>query len=332
MLLFTQCAQDGEASAPAKKRRRRRPILVAIFSFLLSLILIVALALAIPVTLLRFILTDHNIEVIVDHVIDTVDIANIEFKTEEGTKTVSEAVLEYTSEFEGLSFITQEQINEVLLNDFAKEIISGLLKEYGLSLKGGDGTLELTPERIYSFIEENKDTLEALARESGYEGELPLEEYKDEMLDVLESTIGKEGISTDAILGISEETGQLQEFLDRAQLVFSDSTLYLVWGLVAFIALLLLFLNIKFLGCFCRACGFPAFIVGGLYTLATFAVEPLLAMITIENEILADLVDFTVGFVVKLLSNIALPTAIIGLALIIVSFVLDILKKVFTKA
>ncbi len=332
MLLFTQCAQDGEASAPAKKRRRRRPILVAIFSFLLSLILIVALALAIPVTLLRFILTDHNIEVIVDHVIDTVDIANIEFKTEEGTKTVSEAVLEYTSEFEGLSFITQEQINEVLLNDFAKEIISNLLKEYGLSLKGGDGTLELTPERIYSFIEENKDTLEALARESGYEGELPLEEYKDEMLDVLESTIGKEGISTDAILGISEETEQLQEFLDRAQLVFSDSTLYLVWGLVAFIALLLLFLNIKFLGCFCRACGFPAFIVGGLYTLATFAVEPLLAMITIENEILADLVDFTVGFVVKLLSNIALPTAIIGLALIIVSFVLDILKKVFTKA
>ena len=332
MLLFTQCAQDGEESAPDKKRSRRRPILVAILSFLLSIVLLAALALAIPVTLLRFILTDHNIDVIVDHVIDTVDIANIEFKTEEGTKTVSEAVLEYTSEFEGLSFITQEQINEVLLNDFAKEIISGLLKEYGLSLKGGDGTLELTPERIYSFIEENKDTLEALARESGYEGELPLEEYKDEMLDVLESTIGKEGISTDAILGISEQTEQLQEFLDRAQLVFSDSTLYLVWGLVAFIALLLLFLNIKFLGCFCRACGFPAFTVGGLYTLATFAVEPLLAMITIENEILADLVDFTVGFVVKLLSNIALPTAIIGLALIIVSFVLDILKKVFTKA
>ncbi len=332
MLLFTQCAQDGEASAPAKKRRRRRPVLVAIFSFLLSLILIAALTLAIPVTLLRFILTDHNIEVIVDHVIDTVDIANIEFDTEDGTKTVSEAVLEYTSEFEGLSFLTEEQINEVLLNDFAKEIISNALKEYGLSLKGGNGTLELTPEMIYSFIEENKDTLEALARESGYEGELPLEEYKDEMMNALESTIGKEGISTEAILGVSEQTEQLQEFLDRAQLVFSDSTLYLVWGLVAFIALLLLFLNIKFLGCFCRACGFPAFIVGGLYTLATFAVEPMLAMITIENEILADLVGFTVGFVVKLLSNIALPTAIIGLALIIVSFVIDILKKVLTKA
>ncbi len=332
MLLFSQCAQDSEEAAPDKKRSRRRPILVAILSFLLSIVLMAALALAIPVTLVRFILTDHNIEVIVDHVSDTVDIADIQISTEDGKKTVAEAVLDYTSEFEGLSFITEEQINEVLLGDFTKEIISNTLKQYSLLLKGENGTLDLTPEGIYSFIEENKDTLQALARESGYEGEIPLEEYKDEMLSALESAIGKEGISTDAILGISEQTEQLQSFLDRAQLIFSDSALWLVWGLVTFIALLLLFLNIKFLGSFCRACGFPAFIVGGLYTLAAFAAQTLLAMITIENEILAELVRFTVGFVAALLADIALPAVITGLALIIVSFVLDILRKIFTKA
>jgi putative effector of murein hydrolase LrgA (UPF0299 family) len=39
-----------------------------------------------------------------------------------------------------------------------------------------------------------------------------------------------------------------------------------------------------------------------------------------------------VGFAAALLADIALPAAIIGLALIIVSFVFDILRKIFTKA
>ena len=331
MLPFTHCAQEAEASALPKKRKRR-PILVAIISFFLAIILLAAIVLAIPVTLLRFILTDHNIEVIVDHVIDTVDISAIELNTADGTKTVSEAVVEYTSQIEGLSFITEEQINEVLLNDFAKEIISGMLKQYGLSLKDGQNITALTPEQIYSIVEANRDTIERLAREAGYEGTLPFDEYKSDMIASIEQAIGTEGISPEALLGGAEEAKELGDILDKAQLVFSDSALWLVWGLVAFIALLLLFLNIKFLGCFCRACGFPAFIVGGLYTLAAFAVDPILAMITIENRIAAEIVSFTVGFVVALLEDIALTTAIIGLVLIIVSFVLDILRKAFTKA
>ncbi len=332
MLSFTQCARDTENTSVQNKKRRRRPFLVGLISFLLSLVLLAALALAIPVTLLRFVLTDHNIEVIVDHVFDTVEIDKLEFQTADGAKSATEIIHGFTRGIDGLEFITEEQINEVLLNDFARQFIIDTLRQYGISLKNGADILGWTPEQIYAFVESNEDTIVRLAREAGYEGEIPIEEYKEEMISNIERAIGKEGISADSLLSGSQETAKLKEFLDKAQLVFSDSTLYLVWGLVAFTALLLLFLNIKFIGSFCRACGFPAFIVGGLYTLSAFAVEPMLAMITIENGIVAELVSFTVGFTTALLADVALPTAMIGVALIIVSFVIDIIRNICSKS
>lgn len=311
---------------------RRRSCLAALLSFLLSILLIAALAIAIPVTLLRFILTDHNIDVIVDRVIDSVDLTSIEIPTESGSQNVAGAILEFTSDIEGLNAITEEQINEVLLNDFVKQAATDILKQYGLSLAQGEEIFKLNAEQIYSYVEANKDTLIKLAREAGYEGEIPFEEHKETIVSSIETAIGNEGISVESFIGDSEDAQKIGDYLKKAQLIFSDSALYLTWGLVAFIVLLLLFLNIRFFGSFCRACGFPAFIVGGLYTLAAFAVEPLLATITIENKILADLVGFMVGFAAALLADIALPAAIIGLALIIVSFVFDILRKIFTKA
>ncbi len=332
MIFLTQTTEDAPKPEKKGKKKHRRPILIAIISLLLSLIMAATLLIAIPITFFRFLLTDHNIEVIVDHAIDSIEFEKIEIRTESGSKSISELILDYTAEVEELDFITEELINQVLLNDFAKHFITDLLKQYGFSLTGGKDLPDLTAEEIYSIIEENIDTVEQFAREAGYEGEILLQENKEKIVSVIESAIGKEGISTEFFLESSNEGAKLAEYLRKAQLFFSDSTLLLVWGTVAFIALLLLFLNIKFLGSFCRACGFPAFIVGGLYTIAAFAAQTLIAMITIENEMLAELVRFTVGFVAALLADIALPAVITGLVLIIVSFVLDILRKILKKA
>ena len=76
MILLTQNTE--EKKKPEKKREHtRRPLLVGILSFLLALILMSALTIAVPVTFLRCLLTDHNIEVIVDHIVDTLDPAGI---------------------------------------------------------------------------------------------------------------------------------------------------------------------------------------------------------------------------------------------------------------
>lgn len=323
MLSFSQCALGGETAV----KPQRRSCLVAIISFLLSIVLLAALLLAIPVTLLRFVLTDHNIEVIVDRILDSVDIAKISIPTGNGTQNVAGAILEFTSEVEGLSFITEEQINEALLNDFVKQAATDILKQYGLSLTQGEELFRLNAEQIYAYVEANKDTLVQLARESGYEGDIPFEENKEVIVASIETAIGSEGIAVESLMGNSEDAQKLGDYLKKAQLIFSDSALYLVWGLVAFVALLLFFLNFKFLGCFCRGCGFPAFIAGGLYTLAAFSIDPLLAMIPINNGIVADLANFIGGFVAALLADIALPTAITGAVLILLSIFFGIFRR-----
>ena len=310
-----------------KQNPGRRSCFVAVISFLLSVILLAALTLAIPVTLLRFVLTDHNIEVIVDRVIDSIDITSIEIPTGDSTQNVAGAILEFTSGVEGLNYITEEQINEFLLNDFVKQAVTDILKQYGMSLSQGEEIFKLNAEQIYAYVETNKDTLIQLARDAGYEGEIPFEEHKETIVASIETAIGSEGISVDSLIGDSEIAGQLGEYLQKAQHVFSDSSLYLVWGLAALVALLLFFLNFRFLGCFCRACGIPAFLAGGLYTLAAFSVEPLLAAFPTENEIAADLAAFVGGFAAALLADIALPTAITGAVLIILSIIFGIFRR-----
>ena len=331
MILLTQNTEESTKPEKKRKKRNRRPFLVGFFSFLLSLILMAALALAIPVTLLRYLLTDHNIEVIVDRIIDTVEVDKIEIPSENGSKNLTGVILDFTSQIEGLDLITEEQINEVLLDDFAKQLITDILKQYGLSLTSGTEVSGITPEHIYSFIEENRDTIEQLAREAGYEGEIPLIDKKEEIISTISSSIGGQTIAPEALLGAGE-IEQIRAALDTAQLVFSDSALYLVWGIVVFVAMLLFFLNIKFIGCFCRACGFPALIIGGIYTLAAYAVEPLLKALVIENEIVAELVNFTVGFTASLLAGIATPTAAIGLALILASIAIGIVRTFASKS
>ena len=158
--------------------KKRRSCLAALVSFLLAIILTAALIAAIPITFLNLFLTDHNIDVLVDHTISSIELDKIEFSTEEGDKTVADVILDITDEVEGLNYITEEQINDVLLNDFVKGFVSDTLKQYGMSINSHGWT----PERIYGFIEGNQETIEQLAREAGYEGELPVIEEKKEMI------------------------------------------------------------------------------------------------------------------------------------------------------
>ena len=330
MILLTQATEEKQK--PEKKREHtRRPLLVGILSFLLALILMSALTIAVPVTFLRCLLTDHNIEVIVDRVIDSIDITSIEIPTGDSTQNVAGAILEFTSGVEGLSFITEEQINEVLLNDFVKQAATDILKQYGMSLAQGEEIFRLNAEQIYAYVEANKDTLIQLAREAGYEGEIPFEENKEAIVATIEAAIGSEGISVESIIGNSEDAQMLGKYLKQAQLIFSDSTLYLVWGTVIFIAMLILFLNVKYISCFFRACGFPAFIVGGLYTLVSFSIGLIIAMIKIENELISEILNFIAGFSAALLADISVPMTAVGIAFIITSIIIAIIRRFQSK-
>lgn len=326
--------ENAVPSAPVQaepKKKRRQNFFLKFLSFLLALILTASLAVALPITLLNLFLTDHNIEIIVDHAISTIELEKLEFSTENGTKSLSGVLLEITDEFEGWNHITEEQINDALLEDFVKQFVTDTLKQYGMSLKDGEQMLGWTPEQIYDFVEANKGTIEKLAREAGYEGKLPIEEKKDMMIANIEQKIGKDGISVNTLLGNTSEADKIADYLNKASILFSDNTLYLAWGLVAFIVILLIFVNIGYFGSFLRACGFPAFIIGCIYFLAALAVNPVLSLINIPNAAIASAVNFTVGFIVAFLMDISLIVAAVGLGMILVSLIADAIMRKINK-
>ena len=318
---------EAQAAPGKSKKKRRQNFFLKILSFLLAIILMAALVIAVPITLLNLFLTDHNIDVIVDRAVSGIELDKIEFSTADGSKTLSEALHDITNEFDGWDHITEEQISDALLEDFVKQFVSDALAKLGMSLKEGEAMLGWTPEEIYDFIEENKETIEQLARDAGYEGKLPIEEKKDMMIANIEEKIGKDGISAAALLGSSGETEKLARYLDAAQALFSINVLYLAWGLVAFIVMLIIFTNIGYFGAFCRTCGFPAFIVGAIYFLIGLGVSPLLSIVTIPIPIVASAIEFTAGFLGAMLMDISVIVLGVGFVLVVISFISDAIRR-----
>lgn len=307
--------------------KKKRSCLAAIISFLLSLILTAALIAAIPITLLNLFLTDHNIDVLVDRTVSSIELDKIEFSTAEGDKTLSGVLLDITDEFDGWDHITEEQINDALLDDFVKGFVSDTLKQYGMSLREGEAMLGWTPEQIYGFIEANKETIEKLAREAGYEGKLPIEEKKEMMIENIEEKIGKDGISASVLLGDSGEAEEFAHYLETVQKLFAKDSLLFVWGVTAFVALLIFFVNLGYFGSFCRACGFPAFLIGGIFFLAGLGISPLLSVLDIQVPMIASAIEFAAGFVGALLMDISVIVLGVGLALIVISFISDAIAR-----
>ncbi len=318
--------ETTRAPKPIKEIKKQN-LFLKILSCILAVVLGFALIAAIPITLLRSLLTDRNIEIIVDRVIESIELEKLEFSTADGTKPLSGVLLDITNDFDGWDHITEEQINDALLEDFVKQFVTDALKQYGMSLKEGEQMLGWTPEQIYDFVEANKDTIEELAREAGYTGKLPIEEKKEMMISNIEERIGKDGISVNTILGSSDEADMVSDYLKRAQIIFSDSALYLAWGIVALLAVILFFVNFGYPGNFCRSCGFPAFTVGAMFFISSFSVDPIMSLIDISNEAIAGIVGFVVKFLVALLMDISVTVLAVGLLLIIASFIADAIKK-----
>ena len=80
-----------------------------------------------------------------------------------------------------------------------------------------------------------------------------------------------------------------------------------------------------------RACGVPAFIVGGLCFILGFSVEPILNLIDLPLESLAEIVDFCAGLIGAMIMEVSSIVFIAGLALIIISIIVDIIMRKLRK-
>ncbi len=148
------------------------------------------------------------------------------------------------------------------------------------------------------------------------------------MIANIEERIGKDGITAEAFLKESDNAEELAHLLETAQTLFSQNTLYFAWGVIAFVVLLIFFINLGFFGNFCRGCGFPAFMIGTIYFLAGLGISPILSIIELPvPEFLASSVDFTAGFIGAILMDISVTVLIVGLILIVISFISDAIAR-----
>ena len=310
-----------------KKKKKKQNFFLKILSFLLSLVLMASLIIALPITISGLLLTDQNFDIILDRAMSSIELDKIEFSTESGTQTLSEVIANTTKELEGWEYITEEQINDVLLEDFVKDFVKDAFAQLDMSFEEGSLSIGWTPEQIYDFIEKNEDVIEELARESGYEGKLPIEENKEIILENIEHEIGEDGFSVSALVDDSDELEEIISYIDTLRALLSINTLFVAWGIVAFIAVLILFTNLGYFGSFCRACGFPAFIIGTIYFLAGMSVSPIMSIIDIPASAFTPVIEFTAGFIGALTMDISATVLVTGLVLIIISFIADAIRR-----
>ena len=145
--------------------------------------------------------------------------------------------------------------------------------------------------------------------------------------------IGKDGISIDAILEDGDLKDNIDDYLEDASKILSDTTLYLAWGVVGVLVLLLFIINLGYFGSFFASCGIPAFIIGLIYFLIALAIPPLLNIIDLPFVELEAFIDFLAGFFAAIIIDISSIVLIAGLALIILAIVINaITRKIRAKA
>jgi hypothetical protein len=222
---------------------------------------------------------------------------------------------------------------QVLAPDFLKALTVDLATDFSNSLKSGELTIEVEPLDIYKFLEKNRKTISKLAKDAGSPYDVEIKESKDIIMYNITELIGKDGISIDAILEDGDLKDNIDDYLEDASKILSDTTLYLAWGVVGVLVLLLFIINLGYFGSFFASCGIPAFIIGLIYFLIALAIPPLLNIIDLPFGELEAFIDFLAGFFAAIIMDISSIVLIVGLALIILAIVINaITRKIRAKA
>jgi len=295
---------------------------------LFAIILAVSIVAAIPVTVVNRLVSEKNIEKFVDTVISAFDIDKLAINIESGEGVaLSEAILMSIEDCEGIEYISKEQLNREFTEKFVKEMSVSFLTQFAASLENGNLEISWAPEGIYAFIEENESDLQKLALESGYYGQIDVSANKEVILEGVKEVIGEEGIEIDNLIEDVGALDQINSYLSYAQLLFSKKTVFLAWGLVALITLILLLINIGYFSSFLRASGIPAFVVGGLFALLSVMFESIIDMLNLPFENIVRIIKDSANILGNIILIISLIVLAVGFIFIVLSIVIYVVSS-----
>lgn len=232
--------------------------------------------------------------------------------------------------------ITQDQMKEFVDRSTAKEALTDKLASYVEDFLNGTQNTEITTDEIIEIIDDNEKLIEEIFGD--YEVNVDIEQVKADVEEfVAENDLNEmireevfEVIETTPILG---DDMTVKDLLEQFRFVSSNTALVILICINVLIIVLLFFTNWMRLYATLNWAGTSLVIVGGLLALPTLLLQ---LMPNVVGDLFsaslgtaqADMISGLIGVVVKLIAPVHYTILLVGLAMLICSIVIKIVKKI----
>lgn len=343
--------QKKEKPQRTRKIKRVPPlgvrILLRFLSFLLCLVLCASILATAVVLDLRQVTKKDNM----DKVLTSLLSGSVEAQNSllvgavggdsSGSGDSLDAILDWTYDYLKDYFgdemtITQDQMKEFVDRSTAKEALTDKLASYVEDFLNGTQNTEITTDEIIEIIDDNEKLIEEIFGD--YEVNVDIEQVKADVEEfVAENDLNEmireevfEVIETTPILG---DDMTVKDLLEQFRFVSSNTALVILICINVLIIVLLFFTNWMRLYATLNWAGTSLVIVGGLLALPTLLLQ---LMPNVVGDLFsaslgtaqADMISGLVGVVVKLIAPVHYTILLVGLAMLICSIVIKIVKKI----
>lgn len=261
-----------------------------------------------------------------------------------GSDDSLDAILDWTYDYLKDYFgdemtVTEEQMREFVDRSTAKDALTDKLSSYVEDFLNGTETTDITVDEIIDIIDENEQLIEEVFGE--YEVTVDLEKVKADVKEFVAENNLTEMIREEVFEVIENTTvlgGEMtvKELLDDFRFVTSDTALVLLICLNVLLIVLLFFTNWMRLCATLNWAGTTVVIAGGLLALPTLLLQLIPNIVgdlfsASLGTIRADMISGMVGVIVKLIAPVHYIILLVGLAMLICSIVIKIIKKVTSE-
>ncbi len=308
---WKRAAPLTEVKKPAAKAaRKKRGFFRTLLAILLCAVLFALSAAAVLVLGAREFATAENLKNTVSQAVsglDTIPAAVIVEEAESGD-TVMDVIVDAAAE-SGVAL--EKEAVEAYLND--SRLVDEMVGKLAGSITGAEGG-SLSREDLMGLLEEDRELL----------GEVVGAEVSDGDLAIIADVVEDSGLleATD-VETMSEEMTPVYE---GVQLALSNEVLYALFGAAAVLVLLLWAVNRWNLSRTSGDVGITLALSGGLLLLVLTAV-PAAVSVFLEDAAIGTMVDALGSLVIAGWLSAARAVAVAGVALIVVSFVLWLIRK-----
>ena len=251
---------NGAAYAPVKQVKEEKQKL-GIGRRFLACFLCIFLFLSIFVSIIVFgmqkaLSVDNLSEAVLDsETISKVNVGDLTGRKEDDGKSIAQYVIEQIPEEQRALYpeLTEENLNELLSDEDVQKLLTSTLGDFVGYLTGDSDELMIDSDKVIEILEDNADTIEK------YTGK----KMKEEDFDSIRKEI--ENFNEEAVTKTPDKSGEQFAFgMKMLKFLFSDTMLYIAFGVAGFFALMIFLACGRFVDSSLLHIGVTGSLVGGM--------------------------------------------------------------------